>query len=371
MTLFYVDPQRSGNGVGSFNDPFKSHADVKLLLPGDVVLQKSGSVSVGTTTVDHCGSKTNHIIYGAYEAVTGARITDGIGKAMINAAGARSALTVNPSVSYVTIDGLEGYGSAGDYSATFTKLPGAGSNVIFKHISAHSTDGAGSKGVRLEGNDCKLLNSEVFGIGNDGISAQGDNLEIGFCSVRDVSLLDIYGDCIQIHSSEMPARNWWVHDNVLDHSSVDCKAPFTHTASRFPVLGGTFESNKCYCHPNSFSAKGFYSNVGRLVIRNNIFTNGSWAIAAEGSDWTIYKNQIIQRNDGFGIVLNNSPRSSVFENTLVNLFSGAKTSTGIEQWQSGPMSEGISIEDNTVVGYKMWAYSHPTSSASISKNMVF
>lgn len=371
MTVFYVDPQRSGNGVGSFSDPFKSHADVRLLSPGDVVLQKSGSIFVGSVNGNHSGSRSSPILYGTYEAVTGAHVTDGTGKAMINAAGARSALTVNASASYVTVDGLEGYGSAGDYSATFTKLPGAGSNVIFKHIRAHSTEGAGSKGVRLEGNDCKLLNSEVFGIGNDGISAQGDNLEIGFCSVRDVSLLDVYGDCIQIHSTEMPSRNWWVHDNVLDHSSVDCKAPFTHTASRFPVLGGIFESNKCYCHPNSFSAKGFYSNVGRLVIRNNLFTNGSWAIAAEGSDWTIYKNQLIQNNDGFGIVLNNSPRSSVFENILVNNFSGIKTLCGIHQWQTGPMSEGISIDDNLLVGYKTGIYSHPTSGAKIVKNKVF
>jgi len=82
-------------------------------------------------------------------------------------------------------------------------------------------------GIRIVGKNVKLINCEISDCVDDGIYAEGSNIEIAYTHIHDVDQGDrVTGDCIQWETgvSDVGGENMFVHHCLLDHSNKATKA---------------------------------------------------------------------------------------------------------------------------------------------------
>lgn len=165
----YIDPSRGVNGAGTLADPRNTWAGVTWTA-GETYLQRRGTTFAGRINVTSGGSSDSaRVTLGVYDPATGAEVV-GLGLAIVQANGDRSAPAINAAVSWVTIRSLDAR-NAGAGQPLILNGDNGGSNdgavVEFCRANDSGSDaitlfsGSGTVGVRVS--DCEALRATGAG----------------------------------------------------------------------------------------------------------------------------------------------------------------------------------------------------------------
>ncbi len=289
--IVYIDPAAAPGGDGSLGSPLQSWAEVSIQA-NTAYLQKRGTQANITSAIVVGG---DNVLLGAYGPESDPRPiiydnSDSI-KYMIQVGGDGATVRDLEIISPRATSGI--HFAAGYWPA----------NGIAWNCSIHGVDSSHYMmwGVRVFGENTKVLHNEIYYIGDDGIFVQYfPNVEIGYNHITHVNQkwfensAESYssGDGIQFDSS----NGFYIHHNYVDRSDTGNKFCFI-VDPKNDVSEGLIENNTCLV------AKGISGlfNGGaadyRVVVRNNFFEyvdtdNGGVAIYSHAPHVEIYNNVI-------------------------------------------------------------------------------
>jgi len=308
MTTYYIDPTATTNGNGlSTSTPFNSWSSVTWAA-GNTYLQKGGTTYNGTILVTVTGTAALPIIVGSYDPDTGTRTTNGIKRAKINGKDTRLTVRASSNVNWVTFDNLEIYGTTGTGSqngiavylgsdSTTVSNDCTISNCWIHDVTGLLSPSTDSNGIMVFGSRNRIINNIIERVSADGIWGQGDNFHIVGNTIRNTSMENTRGDCIQLYGTVgLGCSNAYVAYNILDHSNKESKQCL--------ILGDVsgiayssrsrIEFNECKMksYEGSIQTTCILSYGDNAVIRGNTCFGGYTGIYFDGATSLITGNDI-------------------------------------------------------------------------------
>lgn len=293
-TNYYVDPSSSGSNAGTYNDPWKSMADVPQWIgcfqPGDTVFFKRGQQFTGTLYINSSGSASAPIVFMPYGSGDAPVFQYNLSNPPAAMPANRMLISLNQA-NYIVIDGFElTDATMPEYDHTITANVGYGVYIY-----------AGSPG---NGSHNTIKNLAISRVGS-GISIDGgsDNT-ITQCTIKNLRMIvntswimdDDYGATAVVLSGS---------DNTISHNRIqDCYA----TSADYQYDGGGIEmygsiSNNKILYNTAINNQGwmeFGSGVGgsalnNLVGYNLLINNGTlcWINAGNGFNVSVGNLQFI------------------------------------------------------------------------------
>ncbi|MFC1615314.1 MopE-related protein [Patescibacteria group bacterium] len=351
--IYYIDSNLGNDGwEGTEVKPWKTIAKVNSMSfnPGDNILFKRGEIWKEQLTVSSSGESGNRITYGAY----------GVGEnPIIDGEKKRNFGIFSKDKTYLNIQDITIYNTLkrGIYltnTGNNGSLPGF---ITVDSCVIHDVGGGipviNNVGIYFYGTNIKITDSTVYNIEGDGIYARGHNTTITGCHIFNVSTGDL-GDCLQISTY---TDNFYVANNILDHSSESDKNVFALTSGETSGKGGIFENNICIMpYGGGGLANVLYMTQSEgVIIRNNYLEGGHigmWLVAGTAhnniitgpthrgiragtvSSVNLYNNVIEGGSTGSGIFLNTNYKFIVKNNIITNF------ENGIIMWNNNnPLTE--------------------------------
>lgn len=318
-TIIYIDPTTTTPGDGhSPATPLASWNDVSFQADTAYV-QKRGTTDTITTRIE---VNQENVLLGAYGETAAARpiIYDGSTNITYMLQVTANAVTVR-ELEIVSPRATSGIHFAAGYWP---------SDGTVWDCSVHGVDQDNYLmwGVRVFGERTRVLNSEIFYIGDDGIFVQYfPDIEIGYNRISRVNQkwfenpVESYasGDGIQFDSSD----RFYIHHNVIDRSDTGNKFCIIVDPKGENATGGLIENNRCTTAKGRVPVFAGGATPYHIVIRNNLFTYvdtdgtgvGIWSHATQPE---IYNNVFVNFQDGIAL-LNEEATAVVHHNTFYNM----------------------------------------------------
>jgi len=352
MTVYFIDPSASTNGTGTYGSPFNViPADFSAPDGAHAYLLKAGTTITRTLTenVNGAGSADNQrFIFGAYGKGPKPRwigATSGNGRC-IALSNDNANITIRDIDFYSTGDRCISGGS-GTLNTTAVNI----SIVNCNFGMSNTNTGSDRNAVQLWGAGIKILGCYFDGIPTDAIWIQGNNAEVAYNRIRNVSTDGrISGDCVQFGGT---SDNAWVHHNYLDHSSTQGKQCIVINAGTNPI----FEDNYCaHIESPSTLSHVIYSDVDVTVRRNFISgaSNGIWAGSSGGTliESNVIINNIafdpLETSAGHGIHVPSAASAIVQNNTVLSTL---KTGRYGIKYNNGTTGTVFTVRNNIVSGF--------------------
>ena len=387
MATYYIDPTWTGTQSGTFAAPFDSWADVTWAA-GNTYLQKESTTFAGSVTVGTGGtSAAALVVLGTYDATTGDRLIlnpkvagDAARMAKINANGSQLCIIISNGRNFTHVADLEVYGARHTSSATgiYAGSGASTDNVVqrcYIHDIKHSNQSVGSAGVRAFCLRLKVLDCRITDIGDDGIYCEGTGIEIARNHIDRCSAETVGGDCVQMANSLLSVSDFWIHDNLLDHSDKDCKQCFivTTVGAGGASTGGIVENNEVRGYIGATSHKPLYIGSAGAIVRWNTVSGGIRGIdlVAEAVGAEVYGNVItnasaVANTNGIVVTANDQV---IYGNTIANVGSVAgAVSYGVHQAST---YTGVVVKNNVLHGWVHGLRVAATNPADESYNSFF
>ncbi|KAF0202001.1 MAG: outer membrane adhesin-like [Bacteroidetes bacterium] len=323
QTTVHIDPTYTGSGQnGSLQTPYSSWSQVSFA-NGNSYLQKRGTTAYTTSNITITGR--NNITVGAYGSGDRPRIiktTNGghvldfttVSNCIIRDLEISSTAAVTSAII------IDGYGTA------------ISPNNLIDNCVLHGTEW----GVRLitqaPGN--RILNTTIHNIGDDGIYAKDiSTIEIGFCNIYHINTKFFInpdqsysaGDNIQLVS--LYNLDFYIHNNILDHSSTGNKFCFIAAGETYT---GVIENNVMIGNSSQTTSCIYLGNTNNMVtIKNNILKDGNYAVYSYASNLQFHYNKVLRNNQGISVMSNRSltALNNVFyNNNGISIGAGSGTS---------------------------------------------
>jgi hypothetical protein len=320
--VVYIDPSYTGSTQnGSISTPYKSWSQVSWT-NGKTYLQKAGTTFTTSGYIDLSGRSS--ITLGSYG--------EGAKPKIISSGGSTTKVVKITSGSNNTVRDLDLSSSTGQATcAVIIDGTNSSNNVIDNCILRDVQWGIR---VLTTGAGNKILNSVVYNTQDDGIYIKNvPDIEIGYCHIYNVNLKynvntdESYsaGDNIQIGSTNN--HNFYIHHNILDHSSTGNKFCFIAYGVNYTgifeyntLIGNRTKNTSCiYLHPTT----------GSVTVRYNSISDGNYGMYTYVSDLKVYYNKFIQNKVAISVLTNYNLRAenNVFYNQTSNVItSGSNTS---------------------------------------------
>jgi hypothetical protein len=311
VPTFYIDPSSTVEGTrdGSLEKPFASWDEV-VFVAGNIYLQKRGTTAIVNNKI----APKSDIIMGAYG--------DGEKPVIISNYTGHAIDAINTK--NVTIKDLEITAPKALSGIQFSGL-NSGNQVLDNLIIRDA-----QWGIRLLDlwSGIKVLNTEIYNIGDDGIYAKSvSRVEVGYSYIHDINQkyntvghteTQAPGDNIQLSVS---SDGFYIHHNILDHSS---------TGNKFAVIvhgDGNDSGIIEYNHLIGQGAKGFAAvyidpTMKNVTVRNNIIENSGNAVYSLGDGLKFYNN--IVNYHATGLYYAAGTTSQVYNNTFYNVRNALK-----------------------------------------------
>ncbi len=320
--VVYIDPSYTGSTQnGSISTPYKSWSQVSWT-NGKTYLQKAGTTFTTSGYIDLSGRSS--ITLGSYG--------EGAKPKIISSGGNTTKVVKITGGSNNTVRDLDLSSSTGQATcAVIVDGTNSSNNVIDNCILRDVQWGIR---VLTTGAGNKILNSVVYNTQDDGIYIKDvPDIEIGYCHIYNVNLKynvntdESYsaGDNIQIGSTNN--HNFYIHHNILDHSSTGNKFCFIAYGVNYngifeynTLIGNRTKNTSCiYLHPTT----------GSVSVRYNSISDGNYGMYSYVSDLKVYYNKFIQNRVAISVLTNYNLRAenNVFYNQTSNVItSGSNTS---------------------------------------------
>lgn len=290
MATIYINPEVSGTGTGTLNDPFKSWASVTWVA-GNVYLQAAGTTYSGVILVTVTGTQANPIIVGSYDPATGGRTTGGVNRARINGNNTRLTVRTAGAVHWVTFDNLEIFGTTGTSGQNGIALYLGSSessvsddctvsNCWIHDVTGLLSPGTDSDGIMFFGSRCRIVNNLIENISADGIWGQGNGAYIVGNAIRNVSTENTRGDCLQLHSTTTLRNDGaYIAYNILDHSNKESKQCIISGDATYSSAS-VIEFNVCRMasYAGAIQTTCIMSEGPNSIVRNNVCIGGFMGI---------------------------------------------------------------------------------------------
>jgi len=310
----YIDPTNtSSNQNGTITNPYNSWNSVTFA-DGNTYLQKRGTTfltSGGITLANR-----SNIIIGAYG--TGS-------KPVILSSSSTSRIVRLTNSSNCTIRDLEITSSAGILGPIAIGIDGTSANNLVDSCKLYNCEYGVNMNVAVGTTGNRVLNTIVHTMGDDGMYFKDmKDIEIGNCHIYNINRKYTInpdqsysaGDCIQLTGNQSVTNALVVniHDNILDHSS---------TGNKFCIIivgdyySGTISGNTLI-GSSSTSCIYLWHTIGTMVIKNNTFKNGVYAIYSYVHDLQLQYNKIM--NNSLGIFILPSTLTQTTLTALNNVF---------------------------------------------------
>ncbi len=221
----------------------------------------------------------------------------------------------------------------------------------------------------------KVLNTEIFHIGDDGIFMQGSkDIEIANCWVHHVnkhwlppstpeSLAS--GDGIQLDECD----RWYVHHNVIDRSDTGNK--FCFISNNPDQSQGIFEFNVTYGPLGDGGASIYFHNGTGLVVRYNKLLGPAPSPLYTHADNILFYGNVVTQMKG---PLFASRSAAIYNNTFYDVgqiaTGGDLTVTNNIVHLTNPQNPAFGKIDNLTASHNLFANS-PSNSAGITRNPDF
>jgi len=375
MATFYIDPTVATNGDGSLATPFNSWGSVTWSF-NNIYLQKENSIFNGSIIVG-----ASNVILGTYLSVSGLQTEDKTKQAIIDANGAQLGIHNNfISRSSVTINNLW----VKNCAHTTTPLAiycnnSGGTNWLIKNcritdVLTTTTPTGNSAGIKLFVDNARIFYCDISNISDDGILVEGDNVEIAYNRIWNISVGGLFGDNIQVACGVISANNCWVHHNWCDHTNQDSKQCIILSTGPGGITGGVVEDNICLGYINSINHKTVYSDSANSIWRRNLIFNGWWgAQMADSATGAVFESNLIVLSSVLtsgtakprGLMLS-AINQQVYNNTIISL-DKVSQAVGIEQQNY----VGIIIKNNIVTGWKFGIMKHLSNPATETYNCLY
>jgi len=311
MATYYIDPSASTNGTGTKESPYNTWNSASWTghsaTVGNQYLQKKGTtwaLNGSSVQTDRSiawsisGDASNRVIIGTYGDDT-IPYASGLGSnkpKLIPGPGVTQGIVFSTNTHHVTVDGFEITGHAGKLIQNGGSTNTNDISIIIQNCYLHDNSGS-FNGLDLRGQNCKVLDCIVNNIGSDAIWLDCNNAEVARTDVKNPSVNDTSGDCVQFSGT---SGNIWVHDCVLDHRNKDSKHCLVISSMTAGYKGGIIENNKCYGYVNGTVNKPIYIGSQELIVRQNVFDGGFInTIAGDSTDNAnysqIYSNLFINQ----------------------------------------------------------------------------
>ena len=323
MTTYYFDGEAGSDGNnGTSTDTPKKNPSSVTFVAGDVCLLNRGKVWVAPAGTQAINIPANNVRVGAY----------GIGeRPYINCAGVSRGVNVGTNIAGWIIEDLHignvasGTSRRGIVNATTGSSETVAVNGTIRRVKIDGvlSDLANDcNGIALVGDGNKILDSEISNIATDGIWVRARNIEIGRCTIANVATEQAagrageFGDGIQFGGAgASDFSGAWVHDNVVDHTSVG-------NAKNTIIVNGASATQRMIFERNVLRSPVFtnhtalYLDAPGIVCVGNVVEGGDFGIyAVSASGALIACNRVIGSN--YGIRLASSAAAQrVYHNVM-------------------------------------------------------
>lgn len=286
MTTYYFDGETGSDANnGTSTDTPKKNPSSVTFVAGDVCLLNRGKVFVAPAGTQAINIPAANVRIGAY----------GVGdRPYINCGNVSRGVNVGTNVAGWIIEDLHignvasGTSRRGIVNATTGSSETVAVNGTIRRIKI---DGVVSdlandcNGIALVGDGNKILDSEILNIATDGIWVRARNLEIGRCSITNVATeqaagrVGEFGDGIQFGGTgTSDFSGAWVHDNVVDHTSVG-------NAKNTIIVNGASATQRMVFERNVVRAPVFTNHTAMYLDAPGIVCIGN---TVDGGDYGIY-----------------------------------------------------------------------------------
>lgn len=286
MTYVYFDPGRASNGNGSFATPYNTPASYTYA-PGNRYLQRWGSTWPGTIGPTAGGTVDNRMIFGVYDPVTGAHMDGVKGGAFVDATGQTYGFNITASRSYITLSGLEIYGStaANVFKGSSSSDPDDAQFCWLEHCILRDSRGAGAD---MRGRGHKITNTDVIDNDFDGLFIRGNDLQILTSRVANNGRVGTTGDCLQLVDSS----NFLISRTVIDHSLSNSKQAFLSSYEFHSPSGGRIEYCDISCPQHVAGVtlaeqKTVQIRTPGVTVHGCNISGGQYGVYWEGIDGTL------------------------------------------------------------------------------------
>lgn len=403
-TFHYYDPGAPLNGTGtSFRSPRNTLSGLTVGGASVAILFKAGSVRNTQVTVSSSGGVGTEFILGVYDPETGAMVTDGSQRAVIDGLGvAQFGIIGNASIANVKVIGFElmnfgGASCAGiahsstggtnwqisqcvihDVVCTVSNggsgitMPNTTSEIRFCHI--YNIFGENALGIRLAGGAAIVEDCVIHDIAADGIQFTRE-AKIRRCRIYNVGLDEVTatGDCIQGAGT---LGQFEIIDCFLDHRQSNQKQTviIEESGGTFGgrIIGNTMLGARQYLPAKSSTHKTLYVDQPYCKVIGNYVTEGERGINIQdtATNCIVTGNVVIQTYRGslIGIRQGGGDGNLIANNTVINTDGREGECVGILQPAASPT--GTDCCNNIIQGYKYGIMADLATAAAVHNNCI-
>ncbi len=306
QTTYYFDPTNSNDPLedGSMLHPFDSYEDIDWEDYGVYLLKRNTTMTLNSMIT----LEADYVVFGAYgtgdRPVVYSTTTQHVFKAW------QKWDVVFQDLEIDAPNAVSGINFLGNLTR----------NATVQNCKIHGMEW-GVRGIN-GWSGMTILNCEIFNTENDGIYAEVDSIEIAHCNIYNVNLAwfenqnQSYssGDCIQLNGA---CDNFYVHHNILDHSSTGNK--FCFIAGGDPNSSGIFEYNTCIGDSALvFACLYIQPSLSDIHIRYNTLSSAQTGIYCNAMGASIYYNVIEKCDVGVNMVNYSSAVNTIYNNVFYN-----------------------------------------------------